>query len=179
MAMKTSVWLWNQVWFQQIFVTKIFQQIFFCISAIYLAQIFGLFPCRNLHSKSTASIDFKWKSFRTLYSTVLSIYVIVAAVLNSYKHFRSGSIKAPTINGVIFYASSAISCVLFDQLDWKRFTIEWCRFESIFLDDEYKYPPTSRSLKQKIYLCFALESSALCCRWDTESSLHLSRMQLD
>lgn len=97
-------------------------------------------------------MEFKWKSFRTLYLTIISINVIISAVLNAYKHFHSGSIKASTINGVIFHASSAISCVLFHQLDWKRFTIEWCRVESIFLDDKCKHPPLSRSLKQKIYL---------------------------
>jgi hypothetical protein len=123
---------------------------------ICIAQLFGLFPYQNLHLKNPTGIKFKWKSFRIVYSAIFLIYMTVVVVLNTFKHFERGTIKASTINGIFFYGSSVVSCYLFHQMNWKRFTIELWKIENIFISDKYRHPPKTWSLRQKIYLCSGL-----------------------
>lgn len=130
--------------------------VLFYIPAICVAQLFGLFPYQNLHSKNPSGIKFKWKSFRVVYSAIFLIYMIIAVALNVFKQFRKETIKASTINGLFFYGSSLISSILFHQIDWKHFTIELCKIEKIFISAKYEHPPTSWSLRKKIYLCTAV-----------------------
>lgn len=109
-----------------------------------------------MNSRNVEKIKFKWKSFRSIYSLILLLNVVLASVLNGYKHSISGPIKPSNLNGVVFYLSSAISCILFHQIDWKGFMIEWNQKENSFISEKYKHPPSTWTLKRKIHFCTTL-----------------------
>ena len=132
--------------------------VLFHVSAICVAQFFGLYPYQNLHSKSPSGIKFKWKSFRVVYSAIFLIYTIIAVDLNTFKQFQSGTIKASNINWLFFYVSSLVPFILFYQMDWKHLRIELNKIENIFLSNQYMQSPSSwsTSLRKNIYLCTAV-----------------------
>jgi hypothetical protein len=123
----------------------------------------------------------KWKVFRIVYSAIFLIYMVMVLGLNIYKHFQRSEFKASTINGIFFYGSSFISFYLFHRLNWKRFTIELCTIENIFISDKYKHPPKTWSLRKKIYLStavgftFSLVNQVLYAAAETHKILYIQR----
>lgn len=92
---------------------------------------------------------------------MLSFNVIASAALNVFKHSVAGhSIKPSNLNGVIFYISSAISCILFLRIDWKRFIFEWSRMENKFFNDKYQHSSSTWSLKTRIRVCIVIGFAA-------------------
>jgi gustatory receptor len=130
------------------------------ISAIVAVQIFGMFPYRNMFSPNVSRMTFKWSSARVLYSSLLLVYAIVAALLNTYRQFLGGSIKPSRFDGVVFDASSALYCIFFHSIDWKAFMVQFGRVESRFFNENYKHAPSSRTLQQRIGVCISMGLAA-------------------
>jgi gustatory receptor len=139
--------------FKTQFLNKKFQGFFFPFSALLISQLFGFFPYQNLISNDISKIRFKRSSLRYFYSRVLILNSLTHSILNAYKHISTGPLKPSNFNGVIFYASSTAYCILFHQIDWKYFFVQWSEHENCFLNEKYKHPPSTWTLKQKIHAC--------------------------
>jgi hypothetical protein len=110
-----------------------------------IAQMFGYFPVLGVLSSSPSYLGFSWFSLRILSSTVTytcGIVVILGhirfLIVEGYEQiemskFLSNSSRPPIIlscssvvDGVIFYSSGTLSCMLFIKLaiEWKQNYVE-------------------------------------------------------
>jgi gustatory receptor len=106
-------------------------------------------------------VHFKWKSWRTFYTSFFVMSVIISVCANVYKHISRGRLTPTSINGAIFYITSTISCALFLKVNWRCFFIGWSKVENIFLiSNYYKHPPQQMTLKKKVYICIVIGLTA-------------------
>lgn len=79
-----------------------------------LAQCFGMMPVNGIKGKSAADLQFKWRSFRTIYSCVMFVLMVIYAGMTLWITF-SNDIQFDRM-------SEAISMLLvFSQLELNDF----------------------------------------------------------
>lgn len=130
---------------------------------ILISQTFGFFPLSGITSKNPQDINFRWISFRLLFSLLFIIYDAFALKTVASVQFGTG-INARNAAGILFFSNSVSINILFLKLasEWKSIMIKWMNFETLFTSDRYKINPKSWSMSKQIkvftilYLFFAL-----------------------
>jgi Trehalose receptor len=159
-SIKVFVVQLNQVriWRQNFFRKAFFKTLNF--SVILISQFFGMFPYTNITSKNLKSMRFKWKSFRTAYSSIFVLNTALNLIASIHKRFTSNIVTPSNLNGTIFYATSMLSLVFFLSTDWRHFFAKWSEVEGIFFSEKYKHLPQKATLKQKLYILIGFGFSA-------------------
>jgi hypothetical protein len=122
-----------------------------------IAQIFGLFPI-DMNSRNPQSINFKWRSLRTVFSLIFVIGSFLTSILLFKKQLQSGPLTANNVVGIIFFGSCFLMSVLFFKLsqNWRRLMMIFTKTESHFQCTKYRLPSTVFSLRKKILICTIL-----------------------
>lgn len=146
-----------------------------------IAQMFGYFPVLGVLSSSPSYLGFSWFSLRILSSTVTytcGIVVILGhirfLIVEGYEQiemskFLSNSSRPPIIlscssvvDGVIFYSSGTLSCMLFIKLaiEWKQIMLKWQEVDTAMVS--YGWPKNlERRLKIISTIFLLLEAGTI------------------
>lgn len=103
----------------------------FYISVIYVSQFFGLFPFSGLSLNDPQCIEFKWKSFRTLFSFCF-FFCLFGIMLNQlHIQIKAGPLTPSNVVGVIFYINCFSICLFFFNLatKFKDLMVLWAEVE--------------------------------------------------
>lgn len=95
-----------------------------------------------------------------MFSLVLLAYAVATAALNLYLQIQDGSSKPSKFYGVVFYAGAASYCVLFFFIDWKAFMLQFERVERRFSHESYRHLISTRTLQQRMRICFVMGFAA-------------------
>ncbi|XP_044268678.1 gustatory receptor for sugar taste 64e-like [Tribolium madens] len=113
---------------------------------LLLAQIVGVFPLNHLND-DPENLEFRFKSWKVLYTSLISFGYLFCATFSFYKAFKIGILLNQLITPLFFFHSFMTS-VLFSQLasKWPLFLNEWTKIENNLL----KHYKTTTDLHKKI-----------------------------
>lgn len=137
--------------------------IYVCFSVILISQSFGLFPLSGIRSKNPQDINFRWISFRSLFSLFFILYDVYALKVVAQVEFGKG-INARNASGIFFFGNCMFINILFLRVasNWNCIMIKWMNLETLFTKDRYTTDQQSWSMRKKIkvfsivFLLFAL-----------------------
>lgn len=133
------------------FYKKVNGFVFTFFSAIFVSQLFGLFPI-NAMSSNPKNLGFKWKSFRTIFALFIIFCCILTDILALQKQMSAGPLTPRNIASNVFLTSCWVQAVLFFQLSrqWKALVIRWVNTEKLFKSKDYELPKWQWPLKRRI-----------------------------
>jgi gustatory receptor len=120
-----------------------------------VAQVFGLMPIDGVMSKDVENLEFKWKSFKTMYTLVFLVLGTAECLLCCRLIFKKG-LTLSLSSELSFYLISMIGAFYILKLatKWKYLMKVWFDSEKVFLKSPYVN--LKLSMKRKIRLWAAL-----------------------
>lgn len=134
--------------------------------ALFLAQLFGLFPVAGVNSKDPKDIKFTWKSFRALFSMCFVVTSLVVSFMVLYRQCQAGPLSPSNIVGVLFFFNCAMICILLFRFSTKFGDVmqQWQKVENS-LETTNSAENSSQqiwSIKRQITVCLVISlTSAL------------------
>lgn len=127
---------------------------------IFISQLFGLFPISGLCSKDPRGIKFSWLSLRTLFSASFVVSSISFTFLVLYRQMQAGPLTPSNIVGIIFFANTAMICILFFKFSMKFGLLmeQWRNVEKVLQKSNHRENVINKfwSLKRRIIICTAV-----------------------
>jgi gustatory receptor len=120
-----------------------------------VAQVFGLFSVDGVMSKDVSNIEFKWRSFKTIYSMLFLVLGTTECLLCCRLILNKG-LTLSLSSELSFYLISMIGAFYILKLatKWKYLMKLWYDSEKVFL--KTPYINCKISMKRKIRLWSAL-----------------------
>ncbi|XP_055326851.1 gustatory receptor for sugar taste 64f-like [Sitodiplosis mosellana] len=114
-----------------------------------MAQCFGIMPVIGIKSKTACKLQFKWNSYRTIYSFVVFILLLIIMGMTVWIT-ASHEIKFSRMIAVIFYGSAVYGIFCFIQLapKWPRIMRRWESVEAKM--PQYRTQAGKRQLARRI-----------------------------
>ncbi|CAH1369047.1 unnamed protein product [Tenebrio molitor] len=121
--------------------------------------MFGYFPVLGVLSSSPSYLGFSWFSLRILSSTVTYTCGIVV-ILGHIRFLIVEGYEQIEMNGVIFYSSGTLSCMLFIKLaiEWKQIMLKWQEVDTAMVS--YGWPKNLERRLKIISTIFLLLEAA-------------------
>jgi gustatory receptor len=120
-----------------------------------IAQFFGLLPAENIAGKDISTINFKWKSVKTVYSVIFLFCGTIECIL-CFRMIFVSNMSLGYASAMSFYMISMFGafCLFNMAKKWKTLMKFWYEKEKVLLKAPYKMH--GLSLKQKIRLWAAV-----------------------
>ncbi|XP_055605233.1 gustatory receptor for sugar taste 64a-like [Uranotaenia lowii] len=96
------------------------------VSAFVAFQLFGIFPVMGIRKRDPLDLRFKWTSFRTIFSLLITTVGIVMFYIELERLDKVGANAINTI-GIVFYGTTVISMFLMINLarKWRPLAVRW------------------------------------------------------
>lgn len=116
-----------------------------------VSQFFGILPVDNVLSKEISSVEFRWKSIKTIYCLAFLTCASIECILCVRIGFKNG-LSLIYINTLSFYSISTFNAIFIFTLArrWRQIMEAWYEHERMFLKPPYTI--NGWSLKRKIVM---------------------------
>lgn len=122
-------------------------------------QCFGLLPADGVLAKDENQVEFRWKSFKTIYSIVFLVLGTLESCLGTRRLLRLG-FNIGFAEGLLFFITAMVRAWMFFALarSWKSIIKNWRDAEEPFLKPPYRVK--GWSLRRKLGVVFVLGASS-------------------
>lgn len=110
-----------------------------------------MLPVDGVLARDENSLEFRWKSIKTIYSMTFLLFGSVESILGTRRLLRLG-FNIKFAEGLLFFISAMIRAFLIFHLakNWKTIIAKWRKCEDAFLKPPYRVRGWSLSLRIKV-----------------------------
>lgn len=131
--------------------------------ALAYGQIFGLLPADGILATDESQVEFRWKSIKTIYSTLYLLCGTLESCLGIRRLLRLG-FKINFAEGLLFFISAMVRAFILFRLarHWKKIIKRWRDCEDVFLRAPYHVK--GWSLRRRIIVMFFILAALSMCK---------------
>jgi Trehalose receptor len=102
-------------------------------------QVFGMLPVNNVRLDDENKLEFRWFSFKTVYSMIFLFCGTAESCLGVLRLLRRG-LSIQHFEALIFFILAVVRAFIFLNLakNWKKIMVMWKKCESPFLTSPYR-----------------------------------------
>lgn len=117
-------------------------------------QFFGMLPVDGVLAKDETSLEFRWKSAKTIYSMMFLFFTSIESCLGIRRLLRLG-FNLNFAEGLLFFFMAMVRAFIIFHLarSWKEIIGKWRKCEDAFLHPPYHVKGWSLSLKIRLIFC--------------------------